>query len=61
VLEDQTGRALDARNIVLIESRAGGPDDGMVRVVADFRPPQTRVEARDRSVGLGDDRPQPAA
>ena len=60
-LEDQTGRALDVRNIVLLEGRAGGPDDAMVRVVADFRPPQIRVEVRDRSVVAGDDRPQPSA
>jgi len=37
-LEDETGRELAVNNVVVIESVPGGPGEGVIRVVADFRP-----------------------
>jgi hypothetical protein len=53
-LEDLTGRELAVNNIVVLEGLPADPDDGPVRVVADFRSDLARAEARLRSTRTGD-------
>ena len=42
-LEDLTGRELAVTNIVVLEGLPASPDDGSVRVVADFRSDRARA------------------
>jgi hypothetical protein len=56
-LEDMTGRELAVANVVVLEGLPADPDDGPVRVVADFRSDLARAEARLRSSRTGDGNP----
>lgn len=53
-LEDMTCKELAVSDIVVLEGLPADPDDGPIRVVADFRSDLARAEARLRSTRSGD-------